>query len=71
MCSQRCVLLEDFNLLPTNGFSIKPLKVKLLAGEQKVTVFGFGSAFAWYLEVRSAKLESGGSLLGVFHPLPR
>ena len=25
------------NLLPTNGFSIKPLKVKLLAGEQKAT----------------------------------
>ena len=25
------------NFLPTNGFSIKPLKVKLLAGEQKAT----------------------------------
>ena len=23
--------------MPTNGFSIKPLKVKLLAGEQKAT----------------------------------
>ena len=28
----------DFNFLPTNGFSIKPLKVKLLAGEQKASV---------------------------------
>ena len=27
----------DFIFLPTNGFSIKPLKVKLLAGEQKAT----------------------------------
>ena len=25
------------NFLPTNEFSIKPLKVKLLAGEQKAT----------------------------------
>ena len=25
------------NFLPTNGFSIKPLEVKLLAGEQKLT----------------------------------
>ena len=25
------------NFLPTNGFSIKPLKVELLAGEQKPT----------------------------------
>ena len=23
--------------MPTNGFSVKPLKVKLLAGEQKAT----------------------------------
>ena len=32
-----CILLGfyDFNFLPTNGFSIKPLKVKLFAGEQK------------------------------------
>ena len=36
-----CILIgcQDFNLLPTNGFSIKPLKVKLLAGEQKATEF--------------------------------
>ena len=27
----------DFNFLPTNGFSIKPLTVKLLAGEQNAT----------------------------------
>ena len=27
----------DFNFLPINGFAIKPLKVKLLAGEQKAT----------------------------------
>ena len=27
----------DFRFLPTNGFSIKPLKVKPLAGEQKAT----------------------------------
>ena len=35
-----CILLgcQDFNFLPTNGFSIKPLKVKLLAGEQKATM---------------------------------
>ena len=25
--------------MPTNGFSIKPLKVKLLAGKQKATVY--------------------------------
>ena len=25
--------------MPTNGFSIKPLKVKLLAGEQKATKY--------------------------------
>ena len=34
----------DFNLLPTNGFSIKPLKVKLLAGEQKATEQCYESA---------------------------
>ena len=28
---------QDFNFLPTNGFSMTPLKVKLLAGEQKAT----------------------------------
>ena len=35
-----CILLggQDFNFLPTNGFSIKPLTVKLLAVEQKATV---------------------------------
>ena len=33
----------DFNFLPTNGFSIKPPKVKLLAGEQKATKFLEGS----------------------------
>ena len=27
----------DFYLLPADGFSFKPLKVKLLAGEQKET----------------------------------
>ena len=34
-----CSLLGclDFNFLPTNGLSTKPLKVKLLAGEQKAT----------------------------------
>ena len=34
-----CILLAcwDFTFLPTNGFSIKPLRVKLLAGEQKAT----------------------------------
>ena len=34
-----CMLLggKDFNFLPTNWFSINPLKVKLLAGEQKAT----------------------------------
>ena len=30
---------QDFNLLPTNGFSIKPRKVKLLAGEQKAAKY--------------------------------
>ena len=34
-------------MLPTNGFSMKPLKVKLLAGEQKATEV-CGSVFhAW------------------------
>ena len=35
-----CILLGwlDFDFLPTNGFSIKPLKVKLL-GEQKATEY--------------------------------
>ena len=34
-----CILLgcSDFNFLPTNGFSIKPLKVKLLAGQLEAT----------------------------------
>ena len=34
-----CMLLgcSDFKFLPTSGFSIKPLKVELLAGEQKAT----------------------------------
>ena len=38
-----CILLGcwDFNFLPTNGFSIKTLKVKLLAGEQKATEMTF------------------------------
>ena len=33
-----CILLGcwDVNLLPTNGFPLKPLKVKLLAGEQSL-----------------------------------
>ena len=30
----------EFDFLPTNGFSIQPLKVSLLAGEQKATRFG-------------------------------
>ena len=38
--------------MPTNGFSIKPLKVKLLAGEQKATEFrppaGQGSGGVWH-----------------------
>ena len=29
--------VRTLNLLPTDGFFIKPLKVKLLAGEQKAT----------------------------------
>ena len=29
--------LDVFGFLPTNGFCIKPLKVKLSAGEQKAT----------------------------------
>ena len=29
------------NFLPTNGFSTKPLKVKVLAGEQNATSGGF------------------------------
>ena len=33
-------ILELENLLPSNGFSIEPLKVKLLAGEQKATKSG-------------------------------
>ena len=35
-----CILPRDvrtLTCLPTNGFSTKPLKVKLLAGEQKAT----------------------------------
>ena len=32
-----CWDVRTFSLLPTNGFVIKPLKVKLLAGEQKAT----------------------------------
>ena len=27
--------------MPTNGFSIKPLKVKLFAGEQKATEYRY------------------------------
>ena len=37
-CAKGC---EDFNFLPTTGFSMQPLKVKLLAGEQKATEIGF------------------------------
>ena len=29
--------LDVFNFLPTHGVSVKPLKVRLLAGEQKAT----------------------------------
>ena len=29
-----CLDVRTLNFLPTNGFSTKPLKVKLLAGEQ-------------------------------------
>ena len=34
-----CILLGclDFNFLPTDGFTVKTPKVKLLAGEQKAT----------------------------------
>ena len=37
-----CILpraVRTLNFLPTNGFSTKPLKVKLLAGEQKAAEF--------------------------------
>ena len=39
----------------TNGFSIKPLKVMFLAGEQKATEFlGIGTPFGgWFLEERT------------------
>ena len=33
---------QDFNLLPTRGFSIKQLKVRLLAGDQKATDLKLG-----------------------------
>ena len=32
-----CLDVRTLTFLPTNGFSIKPLTVKLLAGEQKAT----------------------------------
>ena len=34
-----CLDVRTLTFLPTEGFSIKPLKVKLLAGEQKATEF--------------------------------
>ena len=44
-----CILLgcQDFNFLPTNGISIKPLKVKLLAGEQKATFLWIDPLTCW------------------------
>ena len=36
-CGAFCWDVRTLNFLPTNGFSIEPLKVKLLAGEQKAT----------------------------------
>ena len=36
------------NFLPTNGFSIGPLKVKLLAGEQKATELK-GTRLSWWV----------------------
>ena len=43
-----CILLgcSDFNFLPTSGFFIKPLKAKLLAGEQKATKCSLFSGYA-------------------------
>ena len=34
-----CLDVRTFNFLPTNGFSIEPLKAKLLAGEEKATEY--------------------------------
>ena len=46
-CSdRRTVLFFGDNILPTSGFSIKPLRIKLLAGEQKVIE---NSLSAWTL----------------------
>ena len=76
---QRCIWLGcwDLHFLPTNGFSIKPLKVKLLAGEQNATEYiyiyicscdfspvGFkGNRFHWkYVLICSrGRLEANGS----------
>ena len=58
-----CILLGcwDFNFLPTSGFSIKPLTVKLLAGEQKATevLWRCSKRFLWcsYLVRASANRE--------------
>ena len=37
----------DVRCLPTNGFSIKPLRVKLLAEEQKATEEKLGLSVSW------------------------
>ena len=58
-----CILLgcSDFNFSPTSGISIKPLKVKLLAGEQKATKFIWGVS----QELTPAK----SSCKGAFHDM--
>ena len=44
----------DLNFWPTNGFSIKPLKVKLLAGKQKAT-YGKDSDSTSSIYLKSSK----------------
>ena len=58
--------------MPTNGFSIKPLKVKLLAGEQNATAFlhfnardNLKNPSMLFLFGKSERRADGGVLMGL------
>ena len=55
--SYLCIFLDvGTNFLPTNGFSIRPLKGKLLAGEQKATEIQFWESLKRHTHVSDSCL---------------
>ena len=54
--------------MTTNGFSIKPLKLKLLAGEQKATQRCFLPFFCWVLRLTPCESRPVVFLLGSAFP---